>query len=138
MHQFLTSYWGGMLDLGCDTFWETYDPAQKGAEHYAMYGHPYGKSLCHAWGAGPIILFGKYYLGVRPTAPGYETFLVEPHPNGLLQLKGEVPTPEGSILVEITPEKIIVDNRSAGHGTLRWKDESVAVAPHTVVAVERR
>ncbi len=131
MHQFLTYYWGGMLDLGCSTFWETYDPAQKGAEHYAMYGHPYGKSLCHAWGAGPIILFGKYYLGVRPTAPGYQTFLVEPHPNGLKHIKGAVPTPEGSILVEIAPEKITVDNRSNGQGELQWKDQCMVVAPHT-------
>jgi hypothetical protein len=30
-----------------------------------MYGRPFGKSLCHAWGASPIYLLGKYYLGVN-------------------------------------------------------------------------
>ena len=137
MHQFLTSYWGGMLNLGCDTFWETYDPAQQGTEHYAMYGKPYGKSLCHAWGAGPIILFGRYYLGVRPTSPGYQTFLVEPHTNGLKNLRGSVPTPDGSILVEITPDGITVDNRSDGQGELRWEEQCTVIAPHTVSTIKR-
>lgn len=138
MHQFLTSYWGGMLNLGCDTFWETYDPAQQGTEHYAMYGKPYGKSLCHAWGAGPIILFGRYYLGVRPTSPGYQTFLVEPHTNGLKNLRGSVPTPDGSILVEITPDGITVDNRSDGQGELRWEEQCTVIAPHTVSTIKSR
>ncbi len=138
MHQFLTSYWGGMLNLGCDTFWETYDPAQQGTEHYAMYGKPYGKSLCHAWGAGPIILFGRYYLGVQPTSPGYQTFLVEPHTNGLKNLRGSVPTPDGSILVEITPDGITVDNRSDGQGELRWEEQCTVIAPHTVSTIKSR
>ena len=28
-----------------------------------------GKSLCHAWGASPIYLLGKYYLVIRPLTP---------------------------------------------------------------------
>ena len=133
MHQFLISYWGGMLDLGCSTFWEAYDPSQKGTEHYAMYNHPYKKSLCHAWGAGPIILFGKHYLGVFPTTPGYETFTVKPHLNGLKNINGMVPTPDGSILVKITRDGITVDNRSGGKGELHWQNEVFAIAPHTIV-----
>ncbi len=65
----MKSYWGGMLNLGATTFWEEYNPDKKGAEHYAMYGRKFGKSLCHAWGASPIYLLGKYYLGVSPTSP---------------------------------------------------------------------
>ena len=65
----MKSYWGGMLDLGATTFWEEYNPAKKGVEHYAMYGRKFGKSLCHAWGASSIYLLGKYYLGVSPTSP---------------------------------------------------------------------
>ncbi|MCL2752095.1 MAG: alpha-rhamnosidase [Firmicutes bacterium] len=56
----IKTYWGGMLSLGATSFWEAYDPRQKGAEHYAMYGRPYGKSLCHAWGAAPLYLLGRY------------------------------------------------------------------------------
>jgi alpha-L-rhamnosidase len=62
----MKDYWGGMLNLGATSFWEEYDPSKTGAEHYAMYGRPFGKSLCHAWGASPIYLLGKYYLGVKP------------------------------------------------------------------------
>lgn len=41
-----------------------------------MYGRKFGKSLCHAWGASPIYLLGKYYLGIKPTSAGYATYLV--------------------------------------------------------------
>ena len=74
----MKDYWGGMLKLGATSFWEEYNPAKKGAEHYAMYGREFGKSLCHAWGASPIYLLGKYYLGVKPTSAGYATYIVEP------------------------------------------------------------
>ena len=63
----IKTYWKGMLDLGATTVWEEYNPNLSGAQHYEMYGNKYGKSLCHAWGASPIYLLGKYYLGVTPT-----------------------------------------------------------------------
>lgn len=44
------------------------------AEQLGMYGLKYGKSLCHAWGASPIYLIGRYILGVKPTSPEYKTF----------------------------------------------------------------
>ena len=74
----LHEYWGGMLERGAVTFWELFDPAQEGRAQYGMYGDPFGKSLCHAWGASPIYLLGRYFLGVRPTSPGYETYEVKP------------------------------------------------------------
>ena len=87
--QFVRDYWGGMLNLGATTIWEAYDPTQKGDEHYAMYGRPFGKSLCHAWGANPVYLFGKYLLGVKPLTPGYKSYLVEPSLAGLQWIKGK-------------------------------------------------
>ena len=57
----LHTYWGGMLERGAVTFWEKFDPEETGADQYAMYGDPFGKSLCHAWGASPIYLLGKYF-----------------------------------------------------------------------------
>ncbi len=97
----MKAYWGGMLDEGATTFWEKYNPDEKGAEHLAMYGRPYGKSLCHAWGASPIYLIGKYYLGVRPEKPGYEEFSVRPVLGGLEWMEGKVPTPNGFISVHM-------------------------------------
>lgn len=79
----IKAYWGGMLREGATSFWEKYNPeysdgleplapgASPRAPHLTMYGRPYGKSLCHAWGASPVYLLGRYYLGVEPLQPGY-------------------------------------------------------------------
>lgn len=115
--QEMKSYWGDMLELGATSFWEKYDPNESGTEHLAMYGRPYGKSLCHAWGASPIYLLGKYYLGVEPTAPGYETYTVVPNLGGLKWMEGKVPTPNGAIEVYCTTKEIKV-TASEGTGTL--------------------
>ena len=113
-------YWGGMLRLGATSFWEEYDPTVSGVDHYAMYGHAFGKSLCHAWGASPIYLFGKYFLGVSPTGPGYQTYLVEPNLGSLKWMKGEVPTPSGNIVLEVTGKQIDIKTVD-GTGTLRFR-----------------
>ncbi len=97
----LDSYWGGMIDLGATTIWEEFDPKMQGAEHYAMYGSAYSKSLCHAWGAGPIFLLGRYVLGVYPTSPGYKTFEVKPVKGFykyFAHFKGRVPLPKGGCI----------------------------------------
>ena len=95
--QTLHSYWGGMLERGAVTFWELFDPAQKGREQYGMYGDPFGKSLCHAWGASPIYLLGKYFLGVRTTSPGYKTYEVKPAVQYFDKLDCVVPVGEKSV-----------------------------------------
>lgn len=115
----MLSYWGGMIDLGATTFWEEYDPTQTGDTHYGMYGMPYGKSLCHAWGASPIYLLGKYFLGVKPCEPGYAAFIVEPHLGGLEWLKGTVPTADGEVEVDMNEQRIRVRSTS-GQGVLRY------------------
>lgn len=116
----LESYWKGMLDLGATTIWEAFDPRDQGTAHYAMYGHKYGKSLCHAWGASPIYLLGKYYLGVTPVTPGYETFLVRPCRGGFGSVCGAVPLPGGEVRVELSPERLKVTATKDG-GTLEWQ-----------------
>lgn len=122
----MLSYWGGMLDLGATTFWEEFDPALSGDEHYAMYGMPYGKSLCHAWGASPIYLIGKYFLGVRPTAPGYAAFVVEPHLGGLAWFKGKVPIADGEVELDMDERRIRV-RATKGQGTLRYRANGQAL-----------
>jgi len=117
----MLAYWGGMLKLGATSFWEEYDPSAEGAKHYEMYDRPFGKSLCHAWGASPIYLLGKYYLGVRPTAPGYEAYVVEPNLGGLEWLEGSVPTPRGTVDVYADPSTIRVRPAQVGTGRLRFR-----------------
>ena len=124
--QEIRDYWGGMLREGATSFWEKYNPEEIGAEHLAMYGRPYGKSLCHAWGASPIYLIGKYYLGVRPTKPGYEEFEVRPNLGDLEWITGDVPTPNGLIHVEMSRHEIKV-RATEGRGTLYYGDQQLTI-----------
>ena len=116
----MKDYWGGMLNLGATSFWEEYNPTKKGTEHLAMYGRKFGKSLCHAWGASPIYLLGKYYLGVSPTTPGYETYMVQPQLGGLQWMQGKVPTPAGDIELYCSTTQIKI-KAATGVGTLKMK-----------------
>lgn len=129
----ILDYWGGMLDLGATTFWEEYDPTLKGAEHYAMYGEPFDKSLCHAWGASPIYLLGRYFLGVVPLTPGYETFEIKPNLGTLSWIQGVVLIPNGEINV-YKDQTLIKVKASAHKGYLRFYS---SVKPETNLGVVR-
>ena len=113
----IRDYWGGMLREGATSFWEKYVPTESGAQHLAMYGRPYGKSLCHAWGASPIYLLGKYFLGVQPTRPGYQEYVVQPSLGDLEWMEGDVPTPHGMIHVYMDCQQVKV-MATEGCGTL--------------------
>jgi hypothetical protein len=119
----MKDYWGGMLKLGATSFWEKYDPNEKGTQHLAMYGRPFGRSLCHAWGASPIYLLGKYYLGVKPLSPGYDQYVVEPQLGGLQWMEGTVPTPNGDIKIYCSTKQIKI-KADAGTGTLNFKSKT--------------
>jgi hypothetical protein len=116
----IRDYWGGMIKMGATTFWEKYNPDETNPELLAMYGRPFGKSLCHAWGASPIYLLGKYYLGVKPTSPGYQTYSVEPCLGDLQWMEGDVPMPNSKIHLYCSANEIKV-KAEAGIGTLRFK-----------------
>jgi alpha-L-rhamnosidase len=123
----MKSYWGGMLNLGATSFWEEYNPAKSGTEHLAMYGRKFGKSLCHAWGASPIYLLGRYYLGVSPTKPGYAEYVVEPNLGGLQWMEGKVPTPNGDVEMKVSETEIKIIG-AAGTGTLKFKSKTKPTA----------
>ena len=124
--QEIRDYWGGMLHEGATSFWEKYNPEETGTQHLAMYGRPYGKSLCHAWGASPIYLIGKYYLGVQPTKPGYEEYLVKPVLGDLQWMEGDVPTPFGKIHVSMSRQEVIIYS-DGGHGTLMIGEKEIEI-----------
>ena len=108
----IRDYWGGMIERGATTVWEEFNPEETGPEQYAMYGDVYGKSLCHAWGASPIYLLGRYFLGVKPTKIGYETFEVKPQLEHFEQIEAKVPINGGCVyfskkdgVLEVTADK---------------------------------
>jgi hypothetical protein len=124
----IRAYWGGMLHEGATSFWEKYNPEMHGDEHLTMYGRPYGKSLCHAWGASPVYLLGRYYLGIEPTAPGYVSWQARPHLSNLDWMRGAVPTPFGPIRIEVTPHKVCITTpKCIGVGTLFIADKRVKI-----------
>ena len=135
VEEMLTSYYGGMINLGAKTIWEEYHPEKSGIEHYAMYGGKYEKSLCHAWGAGPIYLFGRYYLGVYATSVGYETFTVEPKLGGLEEICGTVPINNGTVTVKLNKKSLSVVATKAG-GTLLWKNKRWSLNPDEPIIID--
>ena len=122
----IKAYWGGMLREGATSFWEKYIPSETGTQHLSMYGRPYGKSLCHAWGASPVYLLGRYFLGVEPQKPGYETFLVRPRLGGLQWMRGDVPTPFGKIHVEMDAHHVTVQS-DGGEGSLLFQGKTYPI-----------
>ena len=130
----IRDYWGGMLKEGATSFWEKYVPSETGTQHLAMYGRPYGKSLCHAWGASPIYLIGKYYLGVRPTKPGYVEYEIRPSLGDLEWMQGTVPTPHGLIHVYMDRHRVKV-SASEGDGWLFVGDRKVHIHPDEEIII---
>ena len=131
----MRSYWGGMLKEGAVTFWEEYDPSKSGKDHYEMYGDPYGKSLCHAWGASPIYLLGRYFAGVRSTAPGYENFEVEPDTEALGTYECTFPGGDAEVRIQWNGEKLSVCAGKDG-GTLVWKGKRILLEAGKEYVVE--
>ena len=136
MTDMLHSYWGGMLAHGATTIWEEYFPEKSRVENYAMYGQPYDKSLCHAWGASPIYLLGKYALGVRPTSPAYATYEVKPNLMCFGEFEGKVPAGNGIVSVKMTKETVTVLSDITG-GTLVLGDKTYTIEKDTELTVQR-
>jgi hypothetical protein len=113
---FISRYWGGMLDVGATTFWEDFDlawtenagridelvPAGKkdlhgdfGAFCYVGFRH----SFCHGWAGGPTAWLSKNVLGIAPVTPGFGKVRIAPHLGHLKWAEGTYPTPHGPIHV---------------------------------------
>jgi len=55
----LKEYWGTMIFLGADTFWELFDPENPS---YSPYGSPLINSYCHAWSCTPTYFLRKHFV----------------------------------------------------------------------------
>lgn len=113
---FISQYWGGMLDFGATTFWEDFDLAWTkdtgridepvaagkkdlhgdfGAFCYVGFRH----SFCHGWAGGPTAWLSRNVLGVTPVAPGCAKVRISPNLGHLAWVEGTYPTPKGPIHV---------------------------------------
>ncbi len=99
--------WGRMLDAGATTFWEEF--GETGASPYEMYRRPFGKSLCHAWSAGPLAVLPELVLGIAPRTDGWSEFHVSPRLGELEWAGCVVPTPHGDIVVLADRDETTVD-----------------------------
>lgn len=102
------SYWGGMLRSGASTFFEAFAEGQDEKVIAEFYNRPYGKSLCHAWSAGPCNILPETVLGIRPLADGWKKWTCSAQ---LLDGCGDwacatVPTPHGCLEVNATPTNL--------------------------------
>ncbi|MBR7061753.1 MAG: family 78 glycoside hydrolase catalytic domain [Clostridia bacterium] len=90
--------WGRMLYNGATSFWEVLE----GACAFDDAG-----SLCHGWSAIPVIIYGKYVLGIYPTRPGFADFEFKPLSTPLLKARGRVPLPKNeAVTVDIAPGSV--------------------------------
>lgn len=108
--------WGAMLAAGAGTFWE--DFPEPGSSPYEMYGRPFGKSLCHAWAAGPAALLPQLVLGISPLTDGWRQFEVAPELGALRWASAAVPVPGGVIFVTADSEAVCV-HVPQGHTLIR-------------------
>ncbi|WP_184546632.1 alpha-L-rhamnosidase C-terminal domain-containing protein [Mucilaginibacter sp. FT3.2] len=90
--------WRSNIKMGLTTWAEISD-----LEH--------NRSDCHAWGASPNIEFYRTILGVDSYAPGFGKIKIEPHLGDLKTISGEIPHPNGKIVVkyQLEKEKLNVD-----------------------------
>ncbi|MCX6950399.1 MAG: alpha-L-rhamnosidase [Opitutae bacterium] len=113
---FISQYWGAMLDLGATTFWEDFNldwtnnatridelvPAGKKDVHggYGAYCYiGFRHSLCHGWASGPTAWLSENVLGITPLDPGFKRVRIVPQLGRLKWAEGAYPTPLGPIKV---------------------------------------
>ena len=113
---FISQYWGGMIDFGATTFWEDFDlnwtkdagridellPPGKKDLHgdFGAYCYPgFRHSFCHGWASGPTAWLSQTVLGVQPLEPGFKKVRVVPQLGHLKSVEGTYPTPLGVIKV---------------------------------------
>ena len=133
----IRSYWGGMLEQGASTFWEEYKPGQPEEEQYGMYGDKYGKSLCHAWGASPIYLIGRYCMGVRPTSAAYDTFEAAPQLDLFGHFSCFFPVGQGTVWMDWKDGVLDVYTDKAG-GVLKADGREYPLVPMQHVIINRK
>ncbi|SEG52985.1 alpha-L-rhamnosidase [Bryocella elongata] len=114
----IRTYWGGMLDEGATSFWESYDLRwPKSDPHLSLQADGtsgYFVSYAHGWASWPAPWLQQNVLGVRATSPGYASVDVHPNLLGLEYAHGSVATPHGPIAVSLDHAKAWTMDLPAG------------------------
>lgn len=58
----IREYWGKMIEMGADTYWELFNPEDK---NYSPYGGLLVHSFCHAWSCTPTYFLRKYFYACK-------------------------------------------------------------------------
>ncbi len=95
----LRDYFGGMAKTGTSTFWETYVPGEEKEQATDMYGRPFGRSQCHLWGAGSILIIGKYLFGLSNDVDFGERFVLKPYLPAIANSSVVLPLKRGKVSV---------------------------------------
>ncbi|MBT34571.1 MAG: alpha-L-rhamnosidase [Thalassobius sp.] len=115
----ISTYWGGMLDMGATTFWEDFNiewmensarldeftPEGMNDIHgsFGDYCYPsYRHSLCHGWASGVTAWMTENVLGITIVEAGCKTIKIEPNLGNLEWAEGTFPTPLGIVKVKHT------------------------------------
>ena len=78
--------WGGMIDKGATSTWETFDGGSK-------------DSLCHAWSAAPTYFLLSSYAGIQVNKTAFEEVTVSPRFDLFKSMDAAVATPKGILRV---------------------------------------
>ena len=116
--------WLGMMEKGATITMEFWDLTLAGS-------HP---DMSHAWSTAPLNMISRWVLGVNPLKPGFDEVSVSPRPGFLRRLSGAVPTPRGSIGVNlrfdgkggVVGEVVLPQGVS---GTFSWRGSSRRLGP---------
>lgn len=91
----------------------------------------HNRSDCHAWGASPNIEFYRTILGIDTYASGFSKIKIEPHLGDIKNVSGEIPHPNGKLLVKYRFEKgkwdIEVTLPQSTSGIFVWKGRNYMI-----------
>ncbi len=100
--------WGGQVEYGGTTFFETYRPSWNDVleENDPVPNNQAGyTSLAHPWSAGVLSWMSEEILGIKPIQAGFRSFSVTPHLGSqLTRVSGDTFTPYGTVTVSLDTE----------------------------------
>ncbi len=86
----LRALWGHMVNTDPNvTVWE-----KVGLDGNPVYS---SNSMAHGWAGAPVEALSGSVLGIRPTAPGFSEWIVEPQLGDLAWAQGQTYTPQGVV-----------------------------------------